>query len=292
MIILAIQNPISGKNNKDDQISKFKEIPLGIRYHTTTKERNATTILHGQENEPNVIIISGGDGTISEVIQAVHDKDFSSKLMIIPSGTTNEIASNLNIKNTFEDNLNLLLDYDELETLSIDYGLINDSLTFTYSLSFGSFTHLTYKTPQKLKNVFGYLAYVLYGFLSFRGIENHELTISYDTIEIKDNFTFGGITNSKTLGGVINLSPFKPSLNDGEFEVILIKTPRRIKDYWNILKSIAKSDFSNDSFIHFKTRELSIKSKKGIKWNIDGEYSGEISDLFLRNIKEKIKIIK
>lgn len=295
MKILAINNPASGKKKlkqSDYQINNFKKSNLEIEYFETTIDNNATKILQNYESEPDVLVIFGGDGTISESIQGIHDKNFNSKVLIIPTGTTNEIASNLKISENINENIQILEGGNFDNLVDIDYGLINDEITFTYSFTFGTFTELTYKTPQKLKNILGYFAYILYGFFTFRKIYDYNMKFSVNNIEFEDNFTFGGITNTFTIGNIINLSQLEPKLNDGLFEVFLIRTPKNFKEYRNTIKSLRKNDFQNDRFLIFNTDRLTVKSKDEIKWNIDGEYGGSYTSLNVKNITNKIKIIK
>lgn len=294
MKILAILNPVSGKKNinkNSDQFHRFKDRNLDIKFETTSLQINATEIINNQNIEPDILIISGGDGTISETVQGMYNMNFDGKILIIPTGTTNEIASNLNINSSFNENLSKISNPESINIKNIDYGVINNDITFVYSLSFGTFTSLTYKTPQRLKNIFGYLAYVIYGFISFRRIENHNITMKYEGTEINGNFTFGGVTNSKTIGGVIDLTEQSPKLDDGLFEIILIQTPKTAKQYRKILRSLRNKKYDDPMFIHIKTNELTIESNDQIDWNIDGEFGGSFKEIKIKNITKAIKVI-
>lgn len=294
MKILSILNPISGKNRniRDDVIQKLMNSDLVIQYESTTLDRNATAIINEQVVEPEIIILSGGDGTISEAVQGLHSMNFNSKLLIIPSGTTNEIASNLGIDTTFEGVFERLSNPKSSETISIDYGLMANEITFTYSLSFGTFTELTYKTPQKLKNLFGYIGYLVYGFFTFRKINNQKLTILHDDHMIQGNFTFGTITNSKTIGGVLDLSKQNPILDDGLFEVLLIKSPNTWKKYRDIIKSIKNKDYDNSNFIQFKSSNLELQFDSAVDINIDGEFGGNFEKFTVDNITKSLFVIR
>lgn len=284
--VIVINNPKSGlkvRKNQNKIIEILKTSKVEYSYYLTRKEFNAYNIVLSLVSEPDLIIVSGGDGTISEVNNGMYQKGFKSSILVIPTGTSNEIVKNL------EYNLSDLLKLnfrDEKHVRKIDAGLLNDERIFSYSLTFGTFTSITYKTPQRLKNIFGYYGYIIYGFFSFRRLNSEKIRVSFENNEIEGNFTFGAITSSFTLGNIIDLKKINPRLDDGLFEILLIKKPKSFLEYRNILAGIKNGDYGSDLFIVLKTSKLTIQSESAIEVNIDGDYGGSYKTIEVENLRK------
>ena len=292
MKILVIDNPVAGLNESDEleSIENFLEKnSLDYKLYETTKDKGPYEILSNIDNSYETIITCGGDGTVSETIRGMHDYSFESNLLIVPTGTSNEIAQNLGLN---EDSLtNVLKRLLKNKVSTLDYGIINDNKTFTYALTFGNFTDVTYKTPQKMKNWLGFQGYILYGFLSFRKIKTYETKIKSKDHNFSGNYLFGAISNSKTIGNVIHYDSDTISLCDGKFEVLLIKKPNNLKEIRLIISGLIQNDYSDKIFTTFKTDELTIKSKNNIDWNTDGELAGSCKDITVKNLHKRINLL-
>lgn len=189
----VIYNPKSGlRKNRELETIEFylKREKLEYEIHETTIDEGPYEILSKvNKDRIETIIACGGDGTVSQTIHGIHIFKIDCSLLILPLGTTNEIAQNLGLK---EDSIeNVLARLIDPEMFLYDYGLINDKKTFTYALTFGNFTQVTYETPQKMKNWLGYRAYILYGFLSFRKIKTYALSISTNDTTKSGKYLFG-----------------------------------------------------------------------------------------------------
>lgn len=288
-----IYNPKSGLRNngeKTEIINYFKQQNYEYKLIETKLDFNPTDIMAQYHNEDyNIIITSGGDGTVSETIQAMHSLNIKLPLLILPTGTTNEIAQNLGL---IEDSITTTLSrLEHPKYRAVDYGLINNHDTFTYALTFGNFTEVTYETPQGLKNWLGYRAYLLYGFLSFRKIKTYHVHILSKEIDIKDDFVFGAISNSKSMGNIIKYEEKCIHLDDGLFEVLFIKRPKNVKQLRTIIHSLINNDYNNNMFLTFSTHELQVMSDKNITWNIDGEFGGKRKQVTVKNINKGIKLV-
>ena len=97
---------------------------------------------------------------------------------------------------------------------------------FVYIAAFGLFTDVSYETKQEMKNVLGHLAYVLEGATRIFDIPSYKLKVTHDGETIEDEFIYGMVTNSKSVGGFRNMIGKNVVFDDGEFEVTLIRTPK------------------------------------------------------------------
>ncbi len=218
------------------------------------------------------VVCCGGDGTLNEVITGLMGmkKDQRPIIGYIPCGSTNDFATGLGIKTSYTEAYKLAVDGNPFP---IDIGKFNDSY-FSYVAAFGMFTSISYETPQIYKNLLGYQAYVIEGIKQISKMESYNLRISYDDGIIEDEFILGIISNSNTVAGIKNL--FKNDIQDGLFEVVLIKKPANIANLSTIITALAEKKLDNPMMYHFKSRNFVFESldNNGIKWTLDGEFGG------------------
>ena len=290
MKTVVIYNPaagIKGDNPIDKIITHLEQRQQNYTIYETEIHRGPIEILKDIQYSFDCLVVSGGDGTVSDAVQGLHNLDLKIPLLIIPSGTTNDIAANIGMSH---DTNTILETLENSKIRSIDFGLIDGKTCFTYSLTFGNFTEVTYKTPQQLKNWMGYKAYVLYGFLTFRRIKIFKLQIETDSKSFDGDFVFGGVTNSKSVGNIFFFKDDVVSLDDGLFEVLLIRRPRSIKHLRMILNGLISHDYNNEMFVLLKTKSIQFSGDRKIDWNIDGEFGGSLKSITAINQHKGLQI--
>ena len=290
MNVFVIYNPVAGVQRAQElQIITDSLSQMRIDYvvHVTTLNEGPLNLLENFNDSFDTLLVAGGDGTLSETIQAMQTLDIQVPIQILPTGTTNELASNF-ISNTNFDHI--VQNLFKGQIIEVDIGLSNNDKIVSYALSFGNFTDVTYKTPQKLKNYLGYKAYLLFGFLTFRRIKSYKLTVISDEVNISDSFVFGSVSNTKTVGNVIVFDENTVKFDDGYFEVLLFRKPKNLRQLRIILQSLRNQKFSNDLFYSFKTKDIQFISKKEVSWNHDGEFGGKFKDKRLKVLNKQIKI--
>lgn len=289
--ILLIYNPSAGlrKLGELNTIKKFfDKNKYDYDYKETKKDHGPYEILKDANHDYDAIVSCGGDGTISQTVQGIESFNFTCPLLIVPLGTTNEISQNLGLH---DDSLEKILErLNRYEIREVDYGLINNNKTFTYVLTFGNFTEVTYNTPQKMKNWLGYRAYVLYGFLTFRRINTFRVLLKSDIAKVGGNYVFGSISNSLSVGTIFHYNREDTSLSDGLFEVLLISKPNSVKELRLILTGLIQKKYDNQMFTVFRTNSLDIQTFVDVDWNIDGEFGGTYQVLNVTNQQKKLKL--
>lgn len=295
MRALLIYNPKSGVKKRDEYdriLQTLQENSIDYDLHETLPDFGPFEILEmlkEHKEEYDVIISGGGDGTISHTVHGMHCHEFNCPLLILPVGTTNEIAQNMEIHELeIEEILSRL---QTMKTRKFDYGQVDENQTFVYALTFGNFTEVTYRTPQKMKNWLGYRAYILYGLVSFRKIHSYHIAVKTPELNFSGEYVFGAISNSKSMGNIFHFDEGSYALDDGEFEVLFIKKPRSVKDLRLILQGMLHNDYSGKMFVTFKSSQLCIRSSKPIAWNIDGEYGGDKKTIYIRNKHRGIELV-
>jgi diacylglycerol kinase family enzyme len=117
------------------------------------------------------------------------------------------------------------------------------------------FTKVAYTISQEMKNAFGQLAYAIEAIKSLNVIENFKLKIEYDGQVIEDDFAFGAILNSRSLGGMIKLGQEKVNLSDGLFEALLVKNPHiglNYKTQWLVSRNSNRMRDMLSFLVHHK----------------------------------------
>lgn len=229
-----------------------------------------------------------GIGTLNELINAVMKLDKKPQIGFIPLGTMNDFARTIKLstKKTF-----LSKNIDEGIIISSDIGIFNNSY-FNYVAAFGAFTPVSYVTSQKLKRKFGKLAYFIVALKYLNKIRPYEITIEAEGQIVTDEFIFGSISNSKSIGGFEWFERSGVKINDGEFEMLFIKKPNDILGYIKTIFAILfKQHNKKKYFEYYQTNKIKITSQMGVPWTIDGEFGGRKKEVKIENINMAIKYV-
>ena len=175
------------------------------------------------------------------------------------------------------------------ENFLCDIGSFNDE-SFVYIAAFGIFTSVSYETKQDVKNILGHTAYLIEGVKSLSTIKSYHLKVNYDDICLEDDFLFGMITNSNSVGGFKGITGKNVELNDGLFEVMLIRKPINPLELNNIVTALVDKKNHSDAIHCFKTSHITIESETPLAWTLDGEFGGEHRKAVIENRKEALEI--
>lgn len=235
----------------------------------------------------DLIVCSGGDGTLNEVIQGVMRSEKKLPIGYIPAGSTNDFARGVGIPRNIIDAVQWIIDGKKYPC---DIGSFNDKF-FTYIAAFGAFTEVTYETSQQVKNVLGHVAYVLNGISRLKNIKSYHMKITYDDEIIEDNYIFGMVTNSSSVAGLLSLNDFL--LDDGLYEVTLIKTPGNPLDLQRIIHSLLNIDIDIDTAYikSFRISKIRFECDDELQWTIDGEFGGAYKTVDVCNNKQAIELM-
>ena len=142
--------------------------------------------------------------------------------------------------------------------------------------AFGAFTEVSYDTPQDLKNTFGHLAYIMAGIASIPSITPYHMKVEYDGQVLEDDFFYGMVCNTYSVAGMRNLPTDRVELDDGLFEVILVRKPMSIGEIGAGLQTLLRPGAVEEgsALLSFHASQLKFTSEKPIPWTIDGEYGG------------------
>lgn len=290
--MLLIVNPTSGKNQIKSYLCDIIDLYVFNGYevtvHTTQHPKDAYEVVKARGNQYDMIVCSGGDGTLDEVGAGMLELDNSPLLGYIPAGTTNDFAKSLGLATTpMEAAKTVLMGMP----FACDIGIFNKK-PFIYVAAFGLFTEVSYSTPQNVKNLLGHTAYVLEGIKSLANVKSYHIRCEYGDKCLEDDFIYGMITNSISVGGFKSISGKVMSLNDGLFEVLLVKMPKNLLDFQALAANLLLQNL-DERYMHLiKTDKITLSCDEAIAWTLDGEDGGQCQHAEIINLKRALKIMR
>lgn len=288
-----IFNPYAGKglikNHLLDVIDTIVKAGYELTVYPTQSRGDAIRAARACKHKYDLIICSGGDGTLDEVVTGMMQSEIMTPIGYIPAGSTNDFANSLNLPSNMKKAADIIA---KGEMFLCDIGDFNKD-AFVYIAAFGIFTEVSYVTSQEIKNSIGHMAYVLEAMKQLQNIKSHKVRVSYENQVIEDEFIFGMITNSLSVGGIKKITGKNVDLADGLFEVTLIKAPKNPLELNSILTALVIQDIGTECMYSFKTNKITFESmeEEPIAWTLDGEYGGEHMKAVVENRREIMKII-
>ena len=290
--LLFIMNPFSGqkKANKflPDILLLFAQAGYDVRTALTTGPGAAARYAAQWGGESDLVVCCGGDGTLNETITGLLMADIRTPVGYIPSGTTNDFAASLKLSHN---PVQAARDILEGEAVAYDAGRFGDRY-FAYVASFGAFTKSSYIVPQTLKNALGHTAYVLGGISELSQLKKEHVRMEIDGEVIEDDFLFGAICNSTSIGGILTLDPSRVDMGDGYFEVMLVRAPRNLTEIAECVTALQIQEY-NCSMITFRSaRSIRITADSGMTWTLDGEKAEGSGEILVENLHHAIRLIR
>ncbi len=290
--LLFVFNPFSGKGQVKGKlfpiVDCFAKAGYEVTIHPTQRRQDAQELVEGQAGHYDLVVCCGGDGTLDEVVTGMMRRKARLPIGYIPAGSTNDFAVSLGIPKQMAQAAQIAVEGD---AFACDVGSFNNDY-FVYIAAFGLFTDVSYATSQDLKNRLGHVAYLLEGIKRLPGIlQSQRLKIQYGDQVIEDEFIYGMVTNSTSAGGFKNITGKNVMLNDGLFEVTLIRMPKNPLELNAIIGSLTNLIDDTDCIYTFKTDSLRIQSLEEVAWTLDGEYGGSHCEVAIHNCRQAIQIM-
>ena len=288
--LLLIVNPVAGikkaNNMLLDIVSIFCEEGYECTTQITTPELNAKEIVKKCGVDKDLIICIGGDGTFNEMISGCIESEIRPQLGYIPSGTTNDFANSMDLSlNPKTAAQNIM----KGRAKDLDVGSFNGRI-FAYTASFGMFTKASYSTRREMKNSLGYFAYVLSGAKELGDIRSYNVKITAGDKTVEGEYIFGGVCNSKRIGGMLQLPSDVVDMNDGLLEALFIKMPQNAHEFMQLIFDLNANNLESSMFDFFSTEKLTVTTKDNIDWTIDGEYQKGEKEVEIKALKSAIQL--
>ena len=270
--MLFIMNPYAGKRRANkylsDILEMFNRADYLVTVHMTAGPGDATGVV--QELAPNmdIVVCCGGDGTFNETVAGLLKANVDIPVGYIPAGSTNDFAASLHLPT---EPMEAAQEIVEGVPVSYDAGSFCGRF-FSYVASFGAFTRTSYTTPQSIKNALGHTAYVLSGISELSQIRPEHIKMEINGEVVEDDFLFGAICNSTSVGGILTLDPKQVDMADGKLEVLLVRSPRSILELTECIAAVQSQQYNNCEMITFRSgSQLEITADPEMPWTLDGE---------------------
>ena len=290
--LLFIMNPFAGQKKANKVLPEilmlFTEAGYDIHISMTTGPGSATRLAAERGGDADLVVCCGGDGTLNETITGLLLAGLKTPVGYIPSGTTNDFASSLKLSHN---PIQAAKDIIEGQPVPYDIGKFGDRY-FSYVASFGAFTKSSYAVPQTVKNALGHTAYILGGISELSQIRNEHVRMEIDGEVVEDDFLFGAICNSTSVGGILTLPPDRVDMGDGIFEVMLIRAPRNVNEITECILAVQNQEYNCGMITFRPARSIKITTDPFMAWTLDGEKADGYREITVENLHHAVRIVK
>ena len=293
--LLFIYNPTSGTGQVKGALAPVLDVFTKAGWLTTSYptqcKGDAVRVVRELGPRFDRVICAGGDGTLSETVSGLLKLKAPPPLGYIPFGSTNDCATTLHLPRKPREAA--LVAAGTGVPVPIDTGRLNGR-PFIYVAAFGAFTKVAYDTPQELKNTFGHLAYIFAGIASLPTIAPYHMRVEFDGQSLEDDFFFGMVSNSQSIGGLKPPKAERVVLDDGLFEVTLVKKPLKLADLTDGLQALVSLSPAERSgaLVQLQARQLTFICEQPVPWTVDGEFGGSQTVNRVENCQKALNIIR
>ena len=295
--LLFVCNPRSGKEQIRmkllDILDIFVKHEYEVSVHVTQAQGDALSVVKERAADCDLVVCSGGDGTLNEVISGLMEipEEKRPDLGYIPSGSTNDYASSLGLAKKMK---KAAEDAVTGEPFAVDVGQFCavSGKKFIYVAAFGAFTEVSYSTSQEKKNLLGHQAYMIEAVKRVSGLKSYQMRFEWDGNVLEDEFILGMVTNTTSIGGFKGLAGKDVALDDGEFEVLLVRRPRTTKDLAGIASYLILKEGENECVSQFRAKHLKVTSEEAVDWTLDGEFGGSVAEVEIENLCRAVRICR
>ena len=290
--ILFIVNLKAGKTKSTaplfDAVARFSQAGYLVRLFITTAGGDAYQAAAECGSNYDLVVCAGGDGTLNEVISGLMTLENRPSIGYLPNGSTNDFATSLKLSSNPSMAAAAIASG---RATHLDVGRFNTRF-FAYVASFGAFTKASYSAPQAAKNALGHLAYILEGITDLDTLRPYRAKIEADGEIFEGKFIFGAVCNSTSLGGLVKLDPEKVQMDDGKFELLLLKMPKNPIDLQNLITGLLKMKYDMPGVIFRHVSHIRLTTEDNIPWSLDGEYAPSCPQVEIENLPQSITLIR
>ena len=290
--LLLIMNPAAGMKKANPHLleilSVFDRAGYECVVHFTQKQGDGTQLTMEGGGQADLVVCIGGDGTFNEVITGVVHAGIKIPIGYIPAGSTNDFAASLGLsKNVIQAAQDIVAGRPQ----AYDIGRFRERC-FTYVASFGAFTKTSYATSQSVKNALGHLAYILGGIKELSSLHRYHVTLTLDNGEREaGDYIFGAVSNSTSVGGILTLDPDIVDMNDGLFELLLVKYPENMVQLAEVIRALTSQKYDSPSIVFRPARRVTVEADPGMDWTLDGEFAQGSERIEIENLHSAVNIV-
>lgn len=276
MKVLLLYNPKSGTRSFPAQldyvIDRFQSEGMQIIPYRMKNIQEVEAYLQTLDfSEFKKIIVSGGDGTVHQVVNLMMKHKIDCPLALFPSGTANDFAQYFEVPKDVAGMTEIALTD---HYVNCDIGKANDKY-FINVASFGNLVDISQRVNEQAKNVIGVLAYYIKGVEEISKLRTFDATVTIDGVEYKENIYFALIMNGRSAGGFRKLAPYS-DVADGLLDVIIFKKCP-ILDLMPLAVQVLNGEHPKSDYIQYvQGRHIYVHCEDVITSDLDGETGPEL----------------
>ena len=289
--LLFIVNPRAGKTKSSaplfDAVAALSSAGYLVRVFVTKAGGDARRVAAEWGPDYDTVVCAGGDGTLNETISGLMTLPQRPLLGYLPNGSTNDFAASLHLSS---DPRLAALDIAGGKPHPLDIGRHNDRY-FAYVASFGAFTRSSYSASQAAKNALGHFAYILEGLGDLDSLRPYRCAVEADGEHFEGEFIFGAVCNSTSLGGLVKLDPACVRMDDGMFELLLLRMPKSALDLQNLINVMTRMQYDYPGVILRHVRHVTVTTDEELPWSLDGEYCPSAPRVEIENLPAAVQLV-
>ena len=291
--MLFVMNPYAGVRRAarylTDILAVFNRAGYEVITHMTSSTGDAREVVLTRAAGMDLVVCCGGDGTLNETVSGLLMAGLDIPVGYIPAGSTNDFASSLKLStNTVQ----AAKDIVEGVPVAYDVGRFGERY-FAYVASFGAFTKSSYATPQNVKNALGHTAYVLESISELSQLRKVHVRMEVDREVIEDDFLFGAISNSTSVGGILTLDPNQVDMGDGLLEIFLVRAPKNLVEISECIQALSTQRYNDCAMITFcSARKVKVIAAPDMPWTLDGEKDDGRAEVLVENVHHAIRLMQ
>lgn len=290
--MLLIVNPAAGTRKAtkvlSEIISVFNRADYDVSVHITSAQKEAEAVVAQRAKDVDIVVCCGGDGTFNETLSGLMNCGADTLVGYIPTGSTNDFAASLHLPLNPVKAAQSIVDGTPH---CYDVGRFDDRY-FAYVASFGAFTKASYTTSQSVKNALGHTAYVLKGIQELSQIRNIPVRMELDGDVVEGDYLLGAICNSTSVGGILTLDPNQVDMSDGQFEVLLVRSPRDLMEIQECIQALTTQKYNCGMITFRPAKNITISAGPNIGWTLDGEWAAGRETVKIENLHHAIRLVK
>lgn len=290
--MLFIMNPCSGQKRANrflpEILSTFNEAGYDVLVHMTAGPGDGDKTVRRLGAGMDAVVCCGGDGTFNDVVSGLLHSGLDVPVGYIPAGTTNDFANSLKLPTDVMEATRATVDGTPV---AYDAGKFGDRY-FSYVASFGAFTRASYATPQNIKNALGHTAYVLEGIQELSQLRKEHVRMDIGGRIVEDDFLFGAISNSTSVGGILTLDPSQVDMRDGLLEVLLVRAPRNLGELTECIQALKSQKYNCEMITFCSAPRITVYSDPDMPWTLDGEREEGHGEVVVENQHLAVKLLQ
>ena len=308
--LLMIVNPRAGRSKPRgplyDAAAALCDAGYLLRIRRTTAAGDAARIAAQEGGDYDTVVAVGGDGTLNEVISGIQTLKTPPAVGYLPQGSTNDFAASLEIPS---DPVQAAEAIVRDQRRQLDIGRFGERI-FVYVASFGAFTRTSYTASQDVKNALGHFGYLLESLRDLDTLRPYKVRITADGETLDGEYLFGAVANSTSIAGFLTMDPTRVIIDDGLFEITLIKMPtapmdlsrilyslllvphpQNASELQNLIWALLNQQYNSGGLIFRHVSALHVETDEDLPWSLDGEYEPSQPTVDITNCQRALTML-